>query len=205
MDWEAAGKQLVEEEQQAAAKAAARKAKRLRQKLNKRPAQQEQPAVESSSLHHGSDAEAPDADDLVPPYVLNTSPLLKQRSLDILHNPSLLDSQKSDPLRQTSSSQTADSLLTASQGLGSTVAVSIAGSALPSSAAPSSIAEQDAGQKAMRLSHQPVRSANEAVNDDMFLQDLFRCPLTQVSKHCNKLSQLNKPLLTSWGEWLLEF
>lgn len=131
MDWEVAGKQLVEEEQQAAAKAAARKAKRLRQKLNKRPAQQEQPAVESSSLHHGSDAEAPDADDLAPPYVLNTSPLLKQGSLDISHNPSLLDSQKSDPLRQTSSSQTADSLLTAFQDLGNTAAVSVAGRALP--------------------------------------------------------------------------
>ena len=41
MDWEASGKQSVNEEEQAAAKAAAKQAKKLRHKLNKQPMQQD--------------------------------------------------------------------------------------------------------------------------------------------------------------------
>ena len=200
-DWEAAGKQLMDEEQQAAAKAAAKKAKKLRQKLNKQPAQQQQPAADESSLQHSSDT---DAHGNAGDKLQNTS--LAHTQPHLLPAPSSHDSPKfsSEQSSLGQPLQPAD-LVTAMQNLGgpigstaetagstagiarSTAANRIAGKDLLSFASPSSNAEQGAGQQEVPSTLQHIPSAStcsESVDDDNFLQELFKCPITKVSGHC---------------------
>ena len=196
-DWEAAGKQLMDEEQQAATKAAAKKAKKLRQKLNKQPAQQQQPAADESSLQHSSDT---DPHGNAGDKLQNTS--LAHTQPHLLPAPSSHDSPKSSSEQSSLGQplQPAD-LVTAMQNLGgpigstaetagiarSTAANSIAGKDLLSFASPSSNAEQGAGQQEVPSTLQHIPSAStcsESVDDDNFLQELFKCPITKVSRPC---------------------
>ena len=189
LNWEAAGKQLMEEEEQAAAKAAAKKAKKLRQKLNKQPTpgtNQGQTAAQDSSVQHSPDPEAPDADNDAS-QLLNINVLLTQPSQDAAAAPAPLDSQStgssSGQMSHLQPRQADDSMVTAAQSLGSTTAVSIADTALPPSSSPGNVAEYTANKQ------QPSANGSDssAADDDMFLQDLFTCPLTKVSGYCNKM------------------
>ena len=61
----------------------------------------------------------------------------------------------------------------------------IAGKTLVSAPVSSSI-EQGAGQQPLTSKPLPsISDCSQAVDADIFLQDLFTCPLTSVSRHCN--------------------
>ena len=204
-DWQAAGKELVDEEQQAAAKAAAKKAKKLRQKLNKQPTQQ-QPADREGSLQYSP---SPIADNIAGEELQNTRLGHTQPIPDPVSGLSSLDNQPSpssfEQVAIAQSSQAAD-VTAAMTGLGLTAgtaastagtAASTAGTAASTagtitdgnslvSAASSSGTKQGPGQQPLKSQPLPSSSdSSEAMDDDIFLQDLFTCPLTKVSKHCN--------------------
>ena len=199
IDWEAAGKQLVDEEQQAAAKAAAKKAKKLRQKLNKQHLQQEQPASEGSSLQQTP--EPTDADGDVHHHALITTSLLTQSCQAAAAPLPPFDSHKSGSfsgqMPTPQPSPAAESLTTAFKQLGTTSAGSAVVQGLSSPASPGSTADQGMDQQVVTLDQRLSSGSDtiEDVDDDEFLQDLFKCPLTKVSRSCSNPTSCHTCLL----------
>ena len=192
LDWEAAGNQLLEEEQQAAAKAAAKKAKKLRQKLNKQPTPgtyQGHIAAQDSFGQHKPDAEAPAVGiDTSHPVPLPTEHSKNPAAPVPLHSQST--NAFSGQASCLQPSQPVDSVVTALSP-GSTPAVSTAHKGLPPSALDNNVAGYKADAREEPLDQQPSAgssASSEVADNDMFLQDLFTCPLTKVSGYCNNMT-----------------
>ena len=173
-EWKAVSKQLVIEEQQAVNTAANKKAKKLKQKLNKQQAQH--------AATHSSVTELPVND--------------VSCTADTASDASTLEHKQQD-----SSPQAAfDGLpLNASPGTGSTAgntadssasstarsaAGSIADNDQQESCLPVSNAKPVAANAEMQVSKQAVlhlKEPDNSMDDASFLRELFRCPITQVS------------------------
>ena len=214
----------MDEEQQAAAKAAAKKAKKLRQKLNKQHLQQEQLAAAESSLQHSPSADA-DADNNGSEGMHKTSLVQTENLADLVSGPSSHDYQRvhssygRDPPAEPSQAAdlvaaincvgfTARAAATTAGAAGSaagTATNAIAGNTLLS-AAVSSSTEQGAGQQPLTSQPLPNSTASsQAVDDDIFLQDLFTCPLTKVSRHCNTVTRCHTTRVTHKNKYAAGF
>ena len=112
-----------------------------------------------------------------------------------------LDSQKSGScIGQSSTSQPStatDSLATAFEQLVTTSAGSAVVQGPPSPAPPGSTADQAMGQHNVLLDQRLSGGSNTvvAVDDEAFLQDLFTCPLTKVSRSCSNPTSCHTCLL----------
>ena len=177
--WEAVGRQLVSEEQQAAEKAVSKKAKKLRQKLNKQ------------AQHAASDSTFADLPGQSVPTV-NCSP--GQSVNDVKCSSETVsvafalehEQQDSSLLLQAASEGLPPSVALEAGSIASGTPGSTAGSNWQESGLPVSVAQQ--AQEAADAEMQPSKQASvhseepdNSMDNVSFLQELFRCPITQVS------------------------
>lgn len=165
--WEAAGEQLLHEEQQASAKATAKKAKKLRQKTNRQQAQQAAATAASCSLHVHTMAHP-----AAPPSSIEP---------ESSHDAGVPVSPPSGLQHQQPFMPCTTPAADAEQPLHH--ACSKAGRAVEASACCGGAAHQvsEASQQAGFCSL-PSNHAQGCADEDKFLQDLFKCPITQVSQ-----------------------
>ena len=165
--WEAAGEQLLNEEQQASAKAAAKKAKKLRQKTNRQQAQQAAATAASCSLHANITAHPAAPPSSIHPESSHDAGVPVSPPSGLQHQQSVMPWTK----------PAADAEQLPHQ------ACSEAGRAVEASACCGGAAHQvsEAAEHA-GLYSLPNSPTQGCADEDNFLQDLFKCPITQVSQ-----------------------